>query len=82
MKEENTTYEIYYDKEADFLEVFLDEPEKCSTEEIEEGIFVRRDVATNEVKSIGILSFKKRVQMFRQILSRFNIELPLEISIR
>jgi len=82
MKEENNTYEIYYDKEADFLEVFMGEPEKCNAEEIEEGVFVRRGAETNEIKSIGILSFRKRVQMFRQILSRFNIELPLEISIK
>ena len=80
MNEENKTYEIYYDKEADFLEVFLGEPTKCNAEEIEEGVFLRRDNETNQVKSIGILSFKKRVEILKQILKRFNLELPLTIT--
>ena len=80
MTEENNTYEIYYDKEADFLEVFIGEPTKSTAEEVEEGIFIRKDNETNEIRSIGILSFKKRVQILKKILSRFNIELPLNIT--
>jgi len=80
MKEENNTYEIYYDKVADFLEVFIGEPSKSYAEEVEEGVFIRRDEKTKEVKSIGILSFKKRVQILKQILKQFRIELPLNIS--
>ena len=81
MKEENNTYEVYYDKMADFLEIFIGEPVNCHAEEIEEGVFVRRDSKTNEIKSIGILGFKKRVQILNQILSRFKIEIPLNITL-
>jgi len=51
-------YEIYYDKEADFLEVFIGEPSECIATEIEKGVFVRKDIKTGEVKSIGIINFK------------------------
>jgi uncharacterized protein YuzE len=81
MKSENSTYDIYYDKEADFLEIFFGEPSESNAEEIEEGIFIRRDENTNEVKSIGILSFKKRAWVLKEILKKVNIDFPLEISI-
>ena len=51
-------YEIYYDKEADFLEVFIWESLECIATEIEKGVFVRKDIKTGEVKSIGIINFK------------------------
>ena len=57
---EHKTYEIYYDEPGDFLEIFFGEPAKCYTEESEPDIFIRKDQETDEVKSIGILSFKKR----------------------
>lgn len=78
---EHKTYEIYYDKESDFLEVFFGEPSECYAEEIESGVFIRKDEKTNEVKSIGILSFKKRAQILKKILGEINLTLPLEISI-
>ena len=81
MKEDNKTYEIYYDKEADFLEVFIGEPSECYADEIEEGIFIRKDNKTDEVKSIGILSFRKRVQVLKKILGQFKIDLPLNITL-
>ena len=80
MKEHNT-YEIHYDEEADFLEVFFDEPTKCYADEIEEGVFIRKDQKTGEVKSIEILSFKKRAEILKRILAKVNMKLPLEINI-
>jgi hypothetical protein len=80
MTEEHNTYEIHYDETADFLEVFFGDPTKCIAEEVEEGIFVRRDRETNEIKSIEILSFKKRAQILKEVLQRFNLRVPLEIS--
>jgi len=77
----NPIYEIYYDEEADFLEVFFGEPTKCYADEIEEGIFIRRDEETKEVKSVGILSFKKRVYILKEILEKVNMRLPLDISV-
>ena len=56
----NQTYDIYYDEEADYLEVFFGAPSNCYANEIETGVFIRKDEKTDEVKSIGIFSFKKR----------------------
>lgn len=79
---ENRTYEIYYDEIGDFLEIFFGEPTKCYTEEPEQGIFIRKDQETNEVKSIGILSFKKRgSHILHKLLSQTNKTLPLNISL-
>ncbi len=78
----NTTTEIYYDEKGDFLEVFFGEPTKCYTEEPEQGIFIRKDQQTNEIKSIGILSFKKRgTQALYTLLARVNKRLPLTVSL-
>jgi len=78
---ENSTYEIYYDEIGDFLEVFFGEPTKCYNEEPEQGIFIRKDQETDEIKSIGILSFKKRgAQILTRLLLQINKKLPLHIS--
>jgi len=79
---EHQTYSIYYDEEGDFLEITFDEsPEIEYTNEIEEGVFITRNEQTNEVYSIGILSFKKRVEILKRIFSKFNKKLPYEIDI-
>lgn len=79
MKSEHT-YNIYYDEEADFLEVFLGESSECYAEEVEPGIFIRKDENTEEIKSIGILGFKKRAEILKNILSRMNIRIPINIA--
>lgn len=79
---ENHIYEIYYDELGDFLEIFFGEPTKCYTEEPEQGIFIRKDQGTGEIKSIGILSFKKRgTKILNSILLRINKKLPIRISV-
>ncbi len=79
---ENHTYEIYYDEIGDFLEIFFGEPAKCYTEEPEQGIFIRKDQQTHEIKSLGILSFKKRgSQILTKLLLQINKKLPINISI-
>lgn len=79
---ENHTYEVYYDEIGDFLEVFFGEATKCYTEEPEQGIFIRKDQETHEIKSIGILSFKKRgTHVLTKILSKINKTFPLSISL-
>lgn len=79
---EPTTYEIYYDEEADFLELYFGEPSECQAKEIEGGIFVRKDKLTSEIKSIEILAFKKRgAQILARILNQINMKFPLKINI-
>ncbi len=76
------TYDIYYDEEGDFLEIiFKIPPEKSYADEIEPGIFISKDEKTDEAFAIGILSFKKRPSILKEILKKINISFPLEISI-
>ncbi len=51
---------LYYDEEGDFLEISIGNPTECSAEEVEPGVFIRIDKKTGEMKSIGILDFRKR----------------------
>lgn len=82
MNQENQTYEVYYDIEGDFLEVSFGEPaEEGTTEEIEAGIFITRDVETKRITDIGILDFGKRVEILKKILAKFNLKVPLKIEI-
>lgn len=75
------SYEIYYEKESDFLEILFGEPSKCIASEVQEGVFVRKDIKTGEIKSIGILGFKKRVQLLKKVMASYNKSFPLEISV-
>ena len=68
---------LHYDEEADFLEIFIGEPSNCYAEEVEPGVFIRKDEKTEEVKSIGILSFKKRSKGLKDI----EISLPLKMLV-
>ncbi|MAH07114.1 hypothetical protein CMI38_02595 [Candidatus Pacearchaeota archaeon] len=82
MIEGQETYDIYYDEQGDFLEItFGIPPETEYSEEIEPGVFITRDEETNEIKGIGIISFKKRVEILKRVLEKINKKLPLEISI-
>ena len=78
---ENNTYDIYYDEEGDFLEItFGLPPENEYTDQIEKGVFITKDSETNEIKGIGILSFRKRTDILKKVLQRFNLKFPLQIS--
>ena len=79
----NETYEVYYDEEGDFLEVsFGAPPETEYTEDLDsQEVFITRDIKTNEIKSIGVMAFKKRINVLKEVLKRFNIRMPLEVSI-
>lgn len=78
------TFDVYYDELGDFLEIsFGLPPETEYTEDIEEGIFVTKDRKTHEIKSIGIISFKKRAKkaILKRVLERLGMSIPLEISV-
>ena len=68
---------VHYDEEGDLLEISIGTPKNCYADEVEPGVFVRKDEKTDEIKSIGILGFKKRSKDFKDI----DLSLPLEISI-
>ena len=77
------TYDVYYDEEGDFLEVsFGAPPETEYTEDLDsEEVFITRDRETNEIKSIGIIAFKKRTDILKKILKKLGMSMPLEISV-
>ncbi len=77
----NNTYDIYYDEEGDFLEITFGEvPENEYSEQIEPGIFVTKNEKANELYSLGILGFKKRCHILKELLKRFNLKFPLTIT--
>lgn len=67
---------LYYDEEGDFLEISIGKPVQCYATEIEPGLFLRKDEKTEEVKSIGILGFKKRSKALKDI----ELQLPIKIA--
>ena len=75
--------DVYYDELGDFLEIsFGVPPKKEYTEDLEEGVFVTKDEKTNEIKSLGILNFKKRAKeaVLKRVLKQLGMTMPLDIS--
>jgi len=80
--QKHETFDIYYDEAADFLEItFGLPPEMGLTDDVEQGVFVTKNEKTNELYGIGILNFKKRVEVLKKLLDRFNVNFPFEIKI-
>ena len=76
-----STYNIYYDEEGDCLEIILNEPQEGIAKEVEPGVFIRKSEKTGEIKSIGILSFKKRTELLKKLLKDADIDLSVNISV-
>ncbi len=68
---------VYYDEEGDFLEISFGKPTRCYATEIEPGVFLRKDEKTKEVKSIGILGFRKRSKKLKDI----EVQLPIKVTL-
>ncbi len=66
--------DLYYDKEADILEIMLGEPSSCIFDEVDEGIFEAHDVKTNDIKGYKIFDFTKRGGLK-------NIKIPLPVNV-
>lgn len=67
---------VYYDEEGDFLEISVGKPSKCYASELGQGVFLRMDEKTEEIKSIGILGFKKRTKDLKDI----KLDIPVEVN--
>ena len=67
---------LYYDEEGDFLEISVGKPTKCYASEVKPGVFLRIDEKSEEVKSIGILGFKKRTKNLKDI----KLDIPVEVN--
>ena len=83
MKNDNSI-DIYYDELTDFLEIsFGVAPETEYTEDMEDEVMVTKDKKTDEIKSIGILNFKKMTKelILKRILNKLGMSMPLDITV-
>lgn len=71
-----TTIISNYDKEDDILYLSLGKPTPSITNEIEDGILVRKDIKTKKVIGVTILDYKyrKNRKMKINIPKEFNLD--------
>jgi len=68
---------IYYDEEADYLEIFIGEPKENYGEEVGDGVTLFKNEKTNEVIGIGVLNFRERARDLKDI----KLNLPVDIGL-
>lgn len=73
----NKNIEIYYDREADILEIFIGGTSPSYYNEIEDDLFEGRDKKTGELKGYKIFNLTKRGKDW---LKKIKISLPVNIS--
>jgi hypothetical protein len=67
---------MFYDKEADTLEITIGEPSASYFDEVEDDLFEAHDKKTNELKGYKVFNFLKRGGM-----KNIKILLPANVSI-
>jgi len=67
---------IYYDEEADFLEIGINNSREGYFKDAGEGISERIDKKTGKVIGIAIMSFRKRTQKME------TLEIPLPVKLK
>jgi len=67
---------VYYDEEADYLEIRIGEPMENYGEELSKDVTIFKDEKTDEVVGIGILNFKDKAN-----LNNLEIDLPIDIGL-
>jgi len=68
---------IYYDEEADFLEILTNNFNKSYFKDIEEGISEVIDEQTGKVVGIAIMNFRQRINKLKDT----KIFLPVKIKL-
>ena len=58
------------------MEISVGKPSKCIATELGQGVFIRKDEKSDEVKSIGILGFKKRTKDLKDV----KLDIPVEVN--
>ncbi len=71
--------ELYYDNEADILEVTIGEPSSCIFDEIDNDLFEGKDEETGELKGYKIFNFLKRGGFSN--IKKIKIVLPANVEI-
>lgn len=67
---------VYYDDEADYLEIRIGDPTPNYGEELSDDITLFKDEKTEEIVGIGIINFKSKTN-----LNNLEINLPLDIGL-
>ncbi len=67
---------IYYDKEGDYLTIFVGKSMPNYGEDISEGITIFKNQKTDEVMGIGIQEFKERTNELRDV----ELNLPFKVK--
>ena len=70
--------EIYYDSEADILEIFIGEPTPSYYDEIDDDLFEGHDKKTGEIKGYAIFNVRKTDNPFKTI----DVDIPEHLSNR
>ena len=68
---------VYYDQEADYLELRIGKPTPSTFDRMGNDIFKRIDNKTGKIKGFAIFNFKKRTQKLKDI----SIPLPVELKL-
>ncbi|MBI2449594.1 hypothetical protein HYV49_04835 [Candidatus Pacearchaeota archaeon] len=71
-------FEIYYDKEADVLEIMIGNPTPSYFDEVDDDIFEGRDIQTKELKGFKIFNFIKKGSKLKDI--KFHLPVNMEIK--
>jgi len=71
--------EIYYDKDADILELQIGEPTECYYDEVDNDLFEGHDKKTGELKGYKIFNISKRPSL--EGLKKIKIHLPANVEI-
>lgn len=69
---------IYYDEEADYLEIFVGEPRQDYGEHISDDIVLFKYEDTEDLYGIGIFNFKKQSKHLQNALSKLPFRLKLQ----
>lgn len=68
---------LYYDEEADFLEIQVGGSTAGYFRDVGEGVAERIDEKTGKITGIAVLSFKKRMKNKQDL----KVELPVKLEI-
>lgn len=71
----NSKIKYDYDYEEDILYLSIGDPRPSITEEIEEGILIRKDIRTGELTGATILDYKDRLN------KKEKIDIPKEFDL-
>jgi len=72
---EDKKLHIYYDKEADYLEIRFGEPTESRYDKIAPDTFVRIDEKTGEIKGYAIYNIQKQKDPLKSI----DVDIPVSI---